>query len=113
MLIQIKNQDDIILLSLRKTIKTKKLLKGVFEMKKLNSINLEKVNGTYFPCFNKHTWEEYASAGIFVENNWFSKSRFAVRTRDHRLQFIDYNLANSLVELSKLQQKARSLNMAI
>ena len=82
-------------------------------MKRLNSINLEKVNGAYFPCFNKYSWEEYALAGVFVDNRWFSRSRFAVKTKDHRLQFIDYNLANSLVELSELQKKARSLIIAI
>ena len=53
MLIQIKNQDDIILLSLRKTIKTKKLLKGVFSMRKLNSTELTKVNGGYYIPFYK------------------------------------------------------------
>ena len=102
MLIQIKNQDDIILLSLRKTIKTKKLLKGVFSMRKLNSTELTKVNGGYYIPFYKEKFsdKEFLLYGITHIHRSFGADTFYTEDMSGLPVALSRNEAETLVSLS-------------
>lgn len=111
MLIQIKNQDDIILLSLRKVSKKvdKKLLKGVFLMKRLNSINLEKVNGAFYllwvPGYSDQTMR---NAGIKIQKHFFIPDTYYSPYSENFVSFFEANLITYLVRAGLIKKKANS-----